>query len=86
MNNYRMISSRRNNYRNLCTAVMYNMAVMHRKDNKTEFQLKPTTQQRSRRSCDKSRGDNLVSYTAATATPRCTCSLTAAMLYITAVL
>jgi len=57
------------------------MAVMHRRDNKTEFQLKPTNQQRSRRSCDKSRGHNLVS----SATPRCTFSLTAAMLYITAV-
>jgi len=44
---------------------MYNMAAMHRKDNKTELQLKPTNQQRSRRSCDKSRDDNLVSYTAA---------------------
>jgi len=41
---------------------MYNMAVMHRKDNKTEFQFKPTNQQRSRRLCDKSRGDNLVSF------------------------
>jgi len=51
---------------------MYNMAAM-------QFQLKPTNQQRSRRSCDKSRGDNLVSYT------RCTYSLTEAMLYITAV-
>jgi len=44
---------------------MYNMAAMHREDNKTEFQLKPTYQKRSRRSSDKSRDDNLVSYTAA---------------------
>jgi len=68
---------------------MYNMAAIYREDNKTEFQFKPTNQQRSRRSCDKSRGDNLVSYTAAqppySATPRCTYSLTEAMLYITAV-
>jgi len=74
MNNYRKISSARisssrNNYRNLCTAVMYNMAAMHRKVNKTEFQVMPTNQQRSRRSCDKSRGDNLVSYTAAFCNP-----------------
>jgi len=58
-----------NNYRNRCTAVMYNMAVMQRKDNKTEFQLKPTKQQRSRRSCDKSRGDKLVSYAAVFCNP-----------------
>jgi len=50
------------------------MAAMHKEDNKTEFQLKPTNQQRSRRSCDKSRGDYLVTY-----------SLTAALLYITTV-
>jgi len=75
------INLRSNNYRNLCTAVMYNMAAMQRENNKTECQLKPTYQQRSRRSCDKSRGDKLVS----SATPRCTYSLTAAMLYITAV-
>jgi len=43
---------------------MYNMAAMHREDNKTEFQLKPTNQKRSRRSCDKWRGDNLISYAA----------------------
>jgi len=55
MNNYRNISYRRNNYCNLCTVVMYNMAAMHRKDIKTEFQLKPTNQERSWRSCDKTR-------------------------------
>jgi len=54
------ISSRRNNYRNIWTVIMYNMADMHREDNTAEFQLKLTNQQRSRRSCDKSRGDNLV--------------------------
>jgi len=37
---------------------MYNMAAMYRED-KTEYQLKPTNQQLS-----ESRGDNLVSYTA----------------------
>jgi len=67
---YDRINLRRNNYRNLCTAVLYNKAAMHRDDNKTEFQLKLTNQQRSRRSCDKSRGDNLVSYTAAFLQPR----------------
>jgi len=38
---------------------------MHREDNKTEFQLKPTNQQRSRQSCDKLRGDNQASYSGA---------------------
>jgi len=57
-----MINYRQDNYRNLCTAVMCNMAAMQREDNKTEFQLKATNQQRSRRSCDKLRVDNLVSY------------------------
>jgi len=75
------------NYRNLCTVVLYSMAAMHREDNKTEFQIKPTNQQRSRLSCDKSRGDNLVSYAAAAVfcNPEVQFSQTAAMLYITAV-
>jgi len=59
---------------------MYNMAAMHKEDNKTEFQLKPTNQQRRRRLCDKSRRDNLVS----SATPS-QGALTVWRQYITAV-
>jgi len=59
---YARINLRKNNYRNLSTAVMYSMAAIHGEDNKTEFQLKPTNQQRSQRLCDNSRGDDLVTY------------------------